>query len=88
MDNKPYKKPLPKGNASKDTKTEKSGIVPTESWLNVHGNAVFVNIPESDAVLVDTKYGKKISFITSLESLKRLVAGEIQGVNLGKFEDA
>lgn len=75
----------PKNEASESRST--GGIQKTNTWLNVKGKAVYLNIPEGDVKLIDTEYGRKIVFITSLDSIKRLVSGEIQGVNLGTFEE-
>jgi hypothetical protein len=72
---------------AKQPTTQKSGIEQTESWLNVHGNAVYLNIPESDIKITESEYGNKLVMVTSLKSLKKLVDGEIAGVNLGRFED-
>jgi len=70
-----------------DTPT-KGTIVPTDSWLNRKDNAVYVNIPEKDVVLIVGTDGKKrLSFITSVNSLARIVNGEIKGTNLGKFSE-
>lgn len=83
----------PKGSKNKSsqpkaTETRKGGsIQKTNTWLNVHNKAVYLNIPEADIKLVNTEYGKKAVFVTSLDSIKRLASGEIQGVNLGTFED-
>jgi hypothetical protein len=66
---------------------KKSGIIPTNSWLNVHGKAVFLNIDPKDIVVVKSdKYGDRVTFITSLEALRQIVEGEKQGANLGRFE--
>lgn len=60
-----------------------TGIEPTTSWINAKGKAVYVNIAEAD---INVKDGR-VAFITSLSNLKRLVEGEIGGVNLGRFVD-
>lgn len=63
-------------------------IVPTNSWINVKGKAVYVNIPEADIHIVDSKeYGRRVSFITSLAALKGIASGEKKGAQLGRFED-
>lgn len=83
-----YSKPKRKASADRETENNGSGIQATDSWINVKGKAVYVNIPEKDVKLVKNgKYGKRVSFITSLDSLQRLVDGEIGGVNLGTFEE-
>jgi hypothetical protein len=98
---KPYQKPLPKEDEEEDEGKDndtRSSIVPTDSWLNRHGNAVYVNIPKSDVRYTTDKDGnQRISFITSVSSLDDLVKGyrmkegnvkkPISGVNLGRFED-
>lgn len=73
--------------ASEDTPKAKGNIIPSKTWLNTHGNAVFLNMPKEDVRITKSKYGDKVVLITSLDSLKRLVDGEIAGVNLGRFED-
>lgn len=79
-------KSLPKKEASESDNSKKGSIVPTDSWINVKGKAVYVNIPEKDVILVSTEYGKRLSFITSLDSLKKMVDGTTQGTKLGRFE--
>jgi hypothetical protein len=67
---------------------QSGSIVPTSSWINVKGKAVYVNIPEADIRLTTGKDGsKRISFITSMVSLENLVSGKNLGVNLGRFQD-
>jgi hypothetical protein len=81
------KKFVPKGKASE---SQNSGsIVETESWLNIspNGKAVYLNIPEKDVIITESEYGKKVVMITSVDSLRRLLDGEIKGVKLGRFED-
>lgn len=83
-----YKKPQPKAQQSFE-KTETSndtggsGIRETSSWINMKGKAIYVNIAEADLVVKDGR----VSFITSVTNLRRLVEGEIGGVKLGQFED-
>ena len=62
---------------------QSSGIEPTTSWINAKGKAIYVNIAEADLRVIDGR----VAFITSLSNLKRLVEGEIGGVNLGRFVD-
>jgi len=71
-----------------ETAPARSGsIVPTDSWLNQKGNAIYVNIPEKDVILTVGKDGnKRLSFITSVVAVKNMVDGEKKGVNLGRFE--
>jgi hypothetical protein len=86
----------PKGSKNKSSKPKASdkpsrktgsGIEQTNSWLNVHGQAVFLNIPEADIKITKSEYGNKIVMVTSLSAIKKLASGENQGVNLGRFED-
>jgi hypothetical protein len=79
-------KSLPTKKASEDKTT--SGILKTDARINVHGKVVFVNIPESDIVLTPNgEYGNRAVFVTSLYSLKKLVDGEWEGINLGRFKE-
>lgn len=87
--NKPKNKSWKKNHDDEsDDRESGSGIVKTDTWLNVKGKAVFLNIPKKDIKLVKNgKYGERVSFITSLDSIKRLADGEIEGVNLGTFAE-
>lgn len=88
---KPYSaknKKLPKQEPEPEQQNTDSGFVDTKAWINVHGKAVYVNIPEEDITIVENKkYGNRATFVTSLDSLRRLLEGEIQGVKLSKFKD-
>ena len=74
---KTFEKPTQKNEASG------SGIRATKSWINAKGKAVYVNIAEEDLLVKDGR----VAFITSLSNLRRMLDGEIGGVNLGQFED-
>lgn len=76
--------PLPIEEAKASETLVKSGkIVPTDSWINVKGKAIYVNISEKDVRVVNGR----VSFITSLVSIQDLASGEKQGVKLGRFQD-
>jgi len=89
MATKKYQKPLPKpSNDEADDDNKSSGFVETDSWINGHGKAVYINVPEKDIIVtVDKKYGNRLTLVTSLATLKRFVDGEIQGVPLSRFKD-
>jgi hypothetical protein len=82
---------LPKEAGETDT-SKRGSIVPTDSWLNRKGNAIYVNIPEKDIILTENKYGKRLSFVTSVEAVSNLVTGKnkdgkaVTGTKLGRFE--
>lgn len=87
-----YKKPQPQPKAQQSFEKEKTetsndtggaGIRETSSWINMKGKAIYVNIAEADLVVKDGR----VSFITSVTNLRRLVDGEIGGVKLGQFEE-
>ncbi len=67
----------------------KTGIIPTDSWINVseNGKAVFINIPEKDLVLTEYQGEQRVSFVTSMVSIENLVNGKNKGVKLGRFKD-
>jgi hypothetical protein len=74
----------------KTTKKDKKQITETEdSWIGTNEKAVFINITEQDfekmPVLEDDKGKRKIVLVTSVQSVEKLLNGDIKGVKLGYF---
>jgi hypothetical protein len=80
---KKTQKTLPPEENASETPVKSGKIVPTDSWINVKGKAIYVNIPEKDIRVVNGR----VSFITSLVSIQDLASGEKLGVKLGRFQD-